>query len=248
MAEAERLYFDFMYVQEAGIATMLTSDVAFVDDLTAPFYGVPSPGSAMTRVALSERPGFLTRLGFLVRNATTSQADPIHRGLFILRNVLCFELPAPPVGQIPQLPPFEPGMTNRQRIEVATSEAVCAQCHEEYIDPLGFAFEHFDAMGQTRTVDNGQPIDASGSFPFPDQCRAFVGASDLIDILAREPLVHDCYAARLTEFLLTRELDESDTDHVREFQDRSYIDGASTRQLAFDVIRSPLFTHVSLEK
>ena len=82
-------------------------------------------------------------------------------------DVLCATL-GPPATVIPPIPPLEAGQTNRQRIDKLTG--TCGQsCHNDMINPLGFAFEHFDGMGQWRDNENGGlAIDSSGSYTFAD--------------------------------------------------------------------------------
>ena len=89
------------------------------------------------------------------------------RGVTLNLDVLCATL-GPPATVIPPIPPLEAGQTNRQRIDKLTG--TCGQsCHNDMINPLGFAFEHFDGMGQWRDTENGGlTIDSSGSYTFAD--------------------------------------------------------------------------------
>ena len=81
-------------------------------------------------------------------------------------DVLCAQL-GPPDANLPPIPPLEPGQTNRQRIDA--HRGLRPSCHNEMINPLGFAFEHFDGMGQYRDTENGGlAIDSSGSYTFGD--------------------------------------------------------------------------------
>ena len=159
--EADRLFFNGLFQQGQGLREILTSTVAFVNAATAPLYGVSASGSGFTQVTLGpERPGFLTRLGFLAFNANLREPDPIHRGVEISHRVLCSDL-APPNGEIPPLPAAMPGQTNRERVTAHTGQGECAGCHVSIINPLGFAFENFDAIGRIRTMDNGKPVNTA---------------------------------------------------------------------------------------
>ena len=78
---------------------------------------------------------------------------------------------------IPPLPEVMPGQTNRERVTAFTGKGTCGEsCHGNYINPLGFAFENFDAMGQVRTMDNGKTIDTTGDYPFVDGTQSFMPA------------------------------------------------------------------------
>src|SRR6185295_10561024 len=120
---------------------------------------------------------------------------------------LCAELGPP--ANIPMLPTLKPGQTNRQRIETLTAD--CGSCHTQQINPLGFAFEHFDGMGQYRDMDsNNLPLDSTGSYAFASGTKSFAGAADLMQLLATTPQVHTCYAKKLSSFALQRDIVASD--------------------------------------
>jgi hypothetical protein len=129
---------------------ILLSDVAFVEQKTAGFYGLSSNATELTQVTVGpDRPGFLTRLGFLAYNGSLSHPDPIHRGVDINNRFLCAHI-SPPAGEIPPLPDAIPGQTNRQRVEAHTGDGFCGSCHATLINPPGFALENFDPSGRWR--------------------------------------------------------------------------------------------------
>nr|PZN24164.1 MAG: hypothetical protein DIU78_12645 [Pseudomonadota bacterium] len=153
LQEADALFFNHIFTQGQGLREILLSPVAFVNQAIAPFYGVQMQGSGFTQVTLGpERPGFFTRIGFLAYNANLRDPDPIHRGVDINLRVLCAHL-SPPPGQIPALPAPMPGQTNRERVTAHTGPGTCGgACHGTIINPIGFAFENFDAIGQERSL------------------------------------------------------------------------------------------------
>ena len=93
---------------------------------------------------------------------------------------------------IPQAPPDQ---TNREAYEALTAADECQYCHV-VINPVGFAFEHYDTLGRWRDLDNGQPIDASGSF----QDASFDGAPDMMSQLAARNDVQRCVAKKWLRF------------------------------------------------
>ena len=112
---------------------------------------------------------------------------------------------------IPPIPPLEAGQTNRQRIDKLTG--TCGQsCHNDMINPLGFAFEHFDGMGQWRDTENGGlTIDSSGSYTFADGVtRTWNDAAGLMQVLASTPQTHTCFAKKLASYGLQRYVTASD--------------------------------------
>jgi len=109
----------------------------------------------------------------------------------------------------PPLPPTALGQTNRRRVTQVTASCGGA-CHGVYIDPLGFALESFDGLGRQRELDNGQPIDTSGSYPLAEGVRPFADGNELMRVLADSAQVHTCYSQRVTGYALGRDLVESD--------------------------------------
>jgi hypothetical protein len=189
---------------------ILLSQTAFVNAATAPLYGLTASGDALSQVTLgAERPGFLTRVGFLAYNANLREPDPIHRGVDISNRLLCAGL-APPAGEIPPLPAASPGQTNRERVSEHTGSGTCAGCHVGIINPLGFAFENFDAIGRLRDTDNGQAVNTADVYGLATGSVSFSGAPELLAKLAESSEAHACYARRLGEFALARDLDDAD--------------------------------------
>jgi len=161
---ADLQLFDYLYGQGLGFKDLLQTQVAFVNQTTAPLYGMTATGTTFKQVALgADRPGYFTRAGFLAYFGTLREPDPIRRGVGIIRGVFGATDFAPPAGVvIPPLPDFVAGQTNRQRVDAATGPGTCgASCHGQFINPLGFAFERFDALGQARTMDRKEGIQAS---------------------------------------------------------------------------------------
>lgn len=208
LQQEARLFFNDVAVSsDGGIAAIMMTPVTFVNATTAPFYGVAGDfGSELTRVNLdpNQRAGILTHLGFLSRYGSQAQSDPILRGVHISLDYLCSDLPAPP-NDIPPLPPLSDGQTNRQRVEESTSVVPCANCHETVINPLGFAFEHYDAIGQWRDFDNGAPVNAADRYLLDGEEVTYENALELSALLAQSTELHACYSKKWLEFLMGRQ-------------------------------------------
>jgi hypothetical protein len=217
LREEARLFFQDVVVQGGkSIAGLLTTPVTYVNAATAPFYGLSGNfGDQLTRVELdpARRAGFLTHIGFLSRYGSQAQSDPILRGVHVSHDIICAPLPAPP-NDVPPLPEQMPGQTNRQRVETVTGVAPCSGCHERFINPLGFAFEHYDAIGQWRDMDNEQPVNAAGSYNLDEQDISFNGAVELSHQLAESPSVHRCYTESWLEFVMGRKPAEEEAHIV----------------------------------
>ncbi|MES1209210.1 MAG: DUF1588 domain-containing protein, partial [Pseudomonadota bacterium] len=153
------------------------------------------------------RPGVLTRLGFLAyygHDGTTQ--DSIHRGVYINRRLLCKDMSPPPGVVLPTIPPVTgTNQTNRQIVTSITGPGTCgASCHGVYINPAGFAFENFNGIGAYQTTENGQTVDASGTYPFTEGTKSFTNQADFSKALAESQQLHACYATSWTADLYAR--------------------------------------------
>jgi hypothetical protein len=196
-----------------GLEELLTAPYAFADDGLAPLYGKATSGAGFTRVDFEngERQGILMQIGYLASNAYSIRTDPIHRGLFVQRDVLCRRIPDPPPGAstTPLPPTNEPIETTREEISLLTGQSFCPTCHLQ-INPPGFAFEGFDAIGQVRETENGVPVDTSAEMVLDGRLVSFSGPVELIEHLARSEEAHRCYASRWIEFAYGRPLSLDD--------------------------------------
>ncbi len=193
--------------EAGGISQLLTDRGALVNQRVARFYGVSSPSTGNSdwrQVTLGEeRRGITTRAAYLASNASATGTSPIKRGVAILSKLMCTTLTAPADVDI-TLPSPEPGSPPQTRKEIFaahTSEARCASCHSQ-IDPLGFAFEMYDGSGAFATVyANGDPVETRGELA---DGRRFEDAPELLDQLATDPDVAQCYARRWLEWSVGR--------------------------------------------
>jgi hypothetical protein len=211
--DASREFISSVIVDGGGLNEFLTAPYAYADAELGSLYGRTLSGSGLTRVdfAPGERKGFLMQVGFLASHAYSRKTDPIHRGLFIQRDILCRTVPDPPPGAQNTPPPqaTEPIVTTRDEISLLTGQLYCPSCHSQINGP-GFSFEGFDAVGRARTQENGENVDTSGSIELDGEMIDFAGASEMIDALAQSEEARDCYTARWLEFAFGRRLADSD--------------------------------------
>jgi hypothetical protein len=191
---------------------LLTAPYAFADSELAPLYG-KTVSDALTRIdfAPTERKGLLMQVGFLASNAYSIKTDPIHRGLFVLRNLLCRTIDDPPAGASMTPPPATdtPPRTTREEVDLLTMQPGCGGCHAD-INPPGFAFEAFDAIGQARTTENGVAVDTTGELALEDGNLVFQNPFELVDGIAQSSEANSCYAANWIEFAYGRRLSMGD--------------------------------------
>jgi hypothetical protein len=216
--QATALFIRDILQSGGGLEELLTAPYAYVDTGLAPLYGKGSLGAELapgqfTRVSFdpAQRKGLLMQIGYLAANAYSIRTDPIHRGLFVIRSLLCRDIPDPPPGATTTPPPEtdKPIVTTRDEVELVTGQSFCPTCHSE-INAPGYAFEGFDAVGQRRTAENGAAVDTSASMVLDGRLVSFDGPTELVDELARSQEAHLCYSRRWLEFAYGRPLAESD--------------------------------------
>ncbi len=216
----------------------LTADLAAIYDL-------PAPAREYDRVpftANSERAGLLGQAFFLASTAKPDDTSPTARGLFVREQLLCQHVPPPPAGVDTNLPVLSEDrpLTNKERLSVHLSSPACASCHT-LIDPIGFGFEKFDAIGGRReaarlvfaerkakegprTVE--LPLDTAG-YLAGIQNASFTNPRELGTILARTPACQECIVKQLFRFATGRLEGPADrpvitalTNHFRDSQFR----------------------------
>jgi hypothetical protein len=188
--------------ENRSVLDFLTADYTFVNQRLAKHYGIPNVyGDHFRRVAIADpsRRGVLGHASILTITSYAHRTSPVLRGKWVMDNVLGTP-PAPPPPDVPTLPEknektLRP-LSMREAMAQHRNNPMCSSCHAR-MDPLGFAFERFDAVGRWRPDTAEAPIDSSGVTP--DGIR-FDGASGLIESIARRP---QQFAGALTERLLT---------------------------------------------
>ncbi|WP_437283516.1 DUF1592 domain-containing protein [Sorangium sp. So ce375] len=243
--ESAYLFFDKIFTEGLGVKEILTSTKGFVGPGMASLYGLEPSGSRLVERDLGpDRVGFFSQLPYLTLNALNEESDSIHRGVSINLDVLCAPLGAP-APNIPPVPPLEPGQTNRQRITRLTS-GCGGSCHNQLINPVGFAFEHFDGMGQYRDEENGGlPIDSSGVYAFSEGSKSFADAGELMHYMAEGEQAHLCYAKKLASFALQRDVVPSDLPLVETLAEVSRGASGSVKEMMLELVKNDAFrTHM----
>jgi mono/diheme cytochrome c family protein len=206
-----RLFVNAIVHQDRSILDFIDGQYTFLNERLAKFYGIPGiKGKNFRRVQLdgTERSGVLTQGSVLLVTSYPTRTSPVLRGKWILENVLNTPPPPPPpgVGSIDAKGGALSG-TMRQQMEKHRANPMCAGCHSR-MDPLGFALENYNAIGEWRTEDASQPIDASGVLPGG---RKFNGSAEMKKILAanREAFA-ECLTEKLMIYALGRGLEPYD--------------------------------------
>jgi hypothetical protein len=201
--ETQRTLVDLGFDNPTDFRQLFTRRTTFVDGPLAQHYGLGAVSGWTTVQLPPERAGIFTQASFLSLQSHPSANSPTYRGRFIRERLLCSTIPAPPpeVSTTLPEPPTGTRYTLRQRVEQHMQSASCSGCHK-MMDPIGFAFEGFDAIGKRQTMDNGLPVDSSGSL---DLRGEYTDAPGLMKALHDDPRVMAC---------LTRVLYRQGVGHV----------------------------------
>ena len=206
-------YFREVFDKNLPINAFIDSDWTMANTRLCEFYGLPEPTAAgVHRITLTpehHRGGLLTMGAILGLTSDGTRHRPVHRGVWLSEAFFNKTPPPPPanVDPIEPNPPESPKATIRQKIEAHRNNANFAACHAK-IDPLGIAWDNYDAIGQWRTREKvpqgtGEDplIDASGMLPGGQPFTNSVEFKQLLlaerDMVARAFIEHLCtYALR----------------------------------------------------
>ena len=166
----------------ADFRKLLTADYLYVNQRLAQFYGFDTNATddfVKVKIEDGQRSGVLTHPYLLAAFSYPKQTSPIHRGVFLTRNIVGRTLKPPPVAVAFQDAAFSPNLTMREKVSELTRPENCQSCHS-VINPLGFSLEHFDAVGRYRTREQDRPIDATSDFVTDDgETIRLTGAPDI---------------------------------------------------------------------
>ena len=255
MTRETLLFFDEVLRKDRPISDFLDGRYTFLNERLARLYGlaqfgrnkrtaVPIPAHTFVRIQLPEdgvRAGVLTHASVLTMTSAPDRTSPVKRGVWVLENVLG-DSPPPPPADVPPLEQAggktkEPA-TLRERLELHRSKSGCAACHAK-IDPLGFALEKFNLLGQYRDKDGKMPIDDTAEL---QGGKKFRGADGLRKVLlGRKKQFARCLTEKVLTYALGRSLGEHDVRTVDAIVAAVARDGYRFQTLIREVVKSDPF-------
>ncbi|KYG07348.1 hypothetical protein BE21_29815, partial [Sorangium cellulosum] len=264
-AEIEALAERVLFEGDGRFETLLTTTDAYVNGPLAALYGVEGPADdgafAWVSLPADQRAGLFTRAAFLSVFGSVEVKSPIRRGAYILEEVLCRPLGPPPpnASDVPvKGGAVEEGgalvrRTIREDVEAKTSSETCASCHKA-INPIGFAFEHYDALGRWQAQETGGDaedpyaldIDARGVLPAlgPNEESVEVdGGVEMSAALAASAAARACLTRHFFQTALRRVPVDQDLASV-EAATPAPESGGSLRDLILDLTTSNAFLHL----
>jgi hypothetical protein len=252
MKEELRLFIDSVLRSDRSVFELLTADYTFLNERLAMLYGIETvKGAHFRQVTLenSARRGLLGKGAVLMMTAYPNRTSPVVRGAWILDRLLGAPPPEPPL-EVPSLPENrrgQPAKTLRARLEQHREKASCFACHG-VMDPLGFALENFNAVGQYRVndPDTQTPIQAGGQLP---DGTAITGPDDLRKALVDRPdhQFVQAFTENLMTYALGRSLDYHDMPTIRRIVRQAAADNYRFKSIVLGITSSDAFRKREVE-
>jgi hypothetical protein len=177
---------------EGGFQALVAGRETFVNAPLAALYDAEAPGATDTNwvpVTLgADRSGLLTRAAVLAGFAGPTEPSHVHRGEFVLKGLLCGQMGAPPANAQASQPSYPANATRRERSGILQKTSPCGGCHQQ-IDPIGLAFDDYDALGKKL----GGDVDVSGRISLAGDMEGdFSGSAELASMLSDSEQVQQC--------------------------------------------------------
>ena len=232
--------------EDRSVLDLLRADYTFVNERLARHYGLKGiSGSRFRRVTLpdlEQRGGLLAHGSLLSTTSYPDRTSPVLRGKWLLTNIFGVDVPQPPPGVNTSLEDPKPGaqpVSIRERLSRHRTSPTCASCHA-VIDPMGFALEHFDAIGGWRTADeSGRPVDATGTTPNGAKVD---GLASLRTLLLADPNQFPrTVTEKLLAYALGRRLEYSDRPAVRTIVRDAAAQDYRWSAIVLGIVKNPTF-------
>jgi hypothetical protein len=223
----------------ADVRSFFDSERTFADATLAPIYGLTPPASGFAEFTLppeSGRAGIMGQAAILAAHSKQDHSSPTRRGVFMMQAFFC-QIPEDPPPDAGGPVPGGPNLTSRQNLELFTAAPRCGDCHAMF-DPMGFALEHFDAIGRYRETENGLTIDASGTFA---DGTTFNGARELGAALRESATATECLLRHFYRSANGRADDQYDLPQVAKMVMSLSARGYVFRDLVADFVVSDAF-------
>jgi cytochrome c553 len=196
---------DVLSEESADFRELMLGDSMFMNGRLAALYGYAMPKDApfeKVRFQPEQRAGVVSHPYLLACFAYANASSPIHRGVFISRNLLGRSLKQPPVAVAPLPVELHGDLTTRERVTLQTKPEACQTCHS-MINPLGFSLEEFDAIGRYREREKNRPVDAGGSYTTQSgDVVKFDGVAELAVFLAQSEESQAAFVQQLFQHIV----------------------------------------------
>jgi hypothetical protein len=240
LAETDQLFVD-VFRGGGKVSDLLSARYTFVNQTLGNYYQIFGVGGdGLQRVDIPEgtrAAGLLGHGSVLTRHAQADGSSPVQRGKLVRERFLCEELPPPPPNVNPMLGDPMGAVTTRQRYEQHSIDPACKSCHDR-MDPIGFAFEHYDGFGRIRDQEGGVAIDATGVMhEMPEGDVPLDGVDSVSEYLATSSAVEECLVRYMSYYSYGL-----DGCNQQEIVDGVRESGSSLKSMVLAIIRAPQFS------
>lgn len=230
---------EVVWSEDSDYRKLLLSEDVYLNDRLAKFFEVSTGENkdfAPVKLDEGKRAGILTHPYLMTRFAHEAESSPIHRGVFVVRGLLGHALRPPPEAVTPLAADLHPDLTTRERVILQTNSAACMTCHN-MINPLGFPFERFDAVGRYRDQDQGKPINDTGSYHTRSgEEKSFQGARPLAEFLAQSEECHSAFAEQFFHHLVQQSIGAYGQSVQADLTQKFTVDKFHIRKLAVRIM------------
>jgi hypothetical protein len=238
------MFVDEVFLRGDGtFATLMTTDRFPIDAALASHYGVAAPATDWTPVSIPNRRGLLTTASTMTAmGRDNGKNTTVMRGVFILGDVLCVGIPPFPdnVDVAGTLASATDTRTARGRLAPTLSNSMCTGCHTQ-INPHGYALERYDSFGRYREVENGAPIDASGTLAAGDARGDFADSTEYVAVVAGSEQAQRCYVRHWYRFAMGRRETAEDECAIEQLSSAFIAGGGQVRELMVSLATSDAF-------
>lgn len=225
---------------------LLLADYLFLNNRLAEFYGLSTNATDdFVKVALDpkERSGVITHPYLLSAFSYQKSSSPIHRGVFLTRNIVGRALKPPPMAQVFKDSDFAPNLTMREKVAQLTRPQACQTCHS-VINPLGFSLEHYDAVGRFRTRESEKPIDAVSEYTTDEgETVQLTGARDLARFASNSEHAQNCFIEQLFHQVVKQPIRAYGPEELNRLRQSFTASGFSIQRLLVEIATTSALYH-----
>jgi hypothetical protein len=228
---------EVVWSEKSDYRELLQADYLLLNDRLAKFYGTGDPGDGFQRVSFDpkQRAGVVTHPYLLASLAYSKQTSPIHRGVFLTRNIVGMALKPPPMAVAFDESHFNPTLTMREKITELTRNNSCMSCHS-VINPLGFSLENFDAIGRWRTKDNNKPVNPVSDFATDEgKTVRLTGPRDIVTYVANNPSGHRAFIRHLFDHTVKQQVSTYGHQKMQQLQQSFTESGCNIQKLLTEI-------------
>jgi mono/diheme cytochrome c family protein len=233
-----KLFIDqVVWSEHSDYRELLQADYLLLNKHLATLYGKDVQGDGFQRVEFDpkERAGVITHPYLLAALANSKSTSPIHRGVFLTRNIVGIRLKPPPKAVVFEESKFDPSLTMREKITQLTKSATCMGCHST-INPLGFSLENYDAIGRWRTQDNHKPVNSVNDFSTDDgDIVHLTGARDIANYAANNPNGHRAFIHNLFHHTVKQAVGAYGPDEMEDLRQGFVKSGYNIQKLLVEI-------------